>query len=67
MLAGRSARHCERLSRHANYELAEEVGSPDAFDPGSCARCHTGNGFLAWLPVLLGEEEGDGSKVGDHT
>jgi hypothetical protein len=45
-----------QLSRHANYELAEEEGLS-----GSCARCHTGNGFLAWLPVLLGEEEGDPS------
>jgi hypothetical protein len=43
-----------QLSRHANYTLAEEEGSS-----GNCSRCHTGNGFLAWLPVLLGEEEGD--------
>ncbi len=43
-----------QLSAHANYELAiDESGS------GSCARCHTGNGFLAWLPVLLGDEPGD--------
>jgi hypothetical protein len=45
-----------QLSRHANYELAEEEGLS-----GNCSRCHTGNGFLAWLPVLLGEEEGDPS------
>jgi hypothetical protein len=45
-----------QLSGHANYALAEEEGSS-----GSCSRCHTGNGFLAWLPVLLGEEEGEPS------
>jgi hypothetical protein len=40
-----------QLSGHANYELAiDESGS------GSCARCHTGNGFLAWLPVLLDDD-----------
>jgi hypothetical protein len=43
-----------QLSPHANYELAVDEG-----DSGSCSRCHTGNGFLAWLPVLLGEEDGD--------
>lgn len=37
-----------QLSGHANYELATEEG-----ENGSCARCHTANGFLAWLPVLL--------------
>ncbi|MCO6436043.1 MAG: hypothetical protein J5J06_03045 [Phycisphaerae bacterium] len=37
-----------QLSRHANYELAAEEGTN-----GSCARCHSANGFLAWLPVLL--------------
>jgi len=43
-----------QLSGHANYELAVDEG-----DSGSCSRCHTGNGFLAWLPVLLGDEPGD--------
>ena len=43
-----------QLSAHANYELAIEEGGS-----GSCSRCHTGNGFLAWLPVLLGDEPGD--------
>jgi hypothetical protein len=43
-----------QLSGHANYELAIDEG-----DDGSCSRCHTGNGFLAWLPVLTGDEPGD--------
>jgi hypothetical protein len=37
-----------QLSGHANYELAIDEG-----ENGNCARCHTVNGFLAWLPVLL--------------
>jgi predicted CXXCH cytochrome family protein len=40
-----------QLSGHANYELAIDEGTN-----GSCARCHTVNGFLAWLPVLLDED-----------
>jgi hypothetical protein len=40
-----------QLSGHANYELAI-----DESESGSCARCHTGNGFLAWLPVLLDDD-----------
>jgi hypothetical protein len=43
-----------QLSRHANYELAVDEG-----ESGNCARCHTGNGFLTWLPVLLGDTPGD--------
>jgi hypothetical protein len=43
-----------QLSAHANYELAVEEG-----DSGNCSRCHTANGFLTWLPVLLGDEPGD--------
>ncbi len=40
-----------QLSGHANYELAiDESGS------GNCSRCHTGNGFLKWLPVLLDDD-----------
>ena len=37
-----------QLSSHANYSLAI-----DESESGSCARCHTANGFLAWLPILL--------------
>jgi hypothetical protein len=43
-----------QLSGHSNYELAVDEG-----DSGNCSRCHTANGFLAWLPVLLGDEPGD--------
>jgi hypothetical protein len=32
-----------QLSAHANYELAMEEGMS-----GSCAKCHTANGFVAW-------------------
>jgi hypothetical protein len=43
-----------QLSGHGNYELAiDESGS------GNCSRCHTGNGFLTWLPILTGDEPGD--------
>ncbi len=40
-----------QLSAHANYELAIEEGTS-----GNCSRCHTGNGFLEWLPVLLDDD-----------
>jgi hypothetical protein len=43
-----------QLSAHANYELAIEAGQR-----GTCSRCHTANGFLAWLPVLDGTVPGD--------
>ena len=43
-----------QLSGHANYELAGEEGTN-----GSCARCHSAQGFLEWLPILLGEKPGD--------
>jgi hypothetical protein len=43
-----------QLSDHANYELAIDEG-----ESGACSRCHTANGFLAWLPILLGEAPGD--------
>jgi len=43
-----------QLSKHANYEVAIDEG-----ESGNCSRCHTGNGFLTWLPVLLGDEPGD--------
>ncbi len=40
-----------QLSKHANYEVAIDEG-----DSGNCSRCHTGNGFLTWLPVLLDDD-----------
>ncbi len=40
-----------QLSPHANYELAIERSTS-----GSCSRCHTANGFLEWLPVLLDDD-----------
>jgi formate-dependent nitrite reductase cytochrome c552 subunit len=40
-----------QLSGHANFELAIDEG-----ESGSCSRCHTANGFLAWLPVLLDDD-----------
>lgn len=40
-----------QLSGHANYELAVDEG-----ESGSCARCHTANGFLAWLPILMDDD-----------
>jgi hypothetical protein len=40
-----------QLSGHANYELAIDEG-----DSGNCSRCHTGNGFLTWLPALLDDD-----------
>lgn len=43
-----------QLSAHANFELAIDEG-----DSGNCSRCHTANGFLTWLPTLLGEKDGD--------
>jgi hypothetical protein len=49
---GEPARHGRyqqwQLSGHANYQLAiDRAGSAD------CSRCHTANGFLTWLPILL--------------
>jgi len=45
---GEPARHGRfqqwQLSNHADYELAAERGAED----GNCARCHSGNGFVAW-------------------
>jgi hypothetical protein len=40
-----------QLSGHANYELAIDEG-----DSGNCSRCHTANGFLEWLPILLDDD-----------
>ena len=51
-----------QLSGHNNYELAIDEGQN-----GTCARCHTSNGFLEWVPVLLGQvpgkEPGDSVQV----
>ncbi|MFN2200519.1 MAG: hypothetical protein ACK2UO_04900 [Caldilineaceae bacterium] len=33
-----------QLSNHADYDLARERGASS----GDCARCHSGNGFVAW-------------------
>lgn len=51
-----------QLSAHANYDLAIEEGQN-----GTCSKCHTGNGFLAWLPVLAGEVAGDPNDSVDVT
>jgi len=40
-----------QLSKHADYELAVEEG-----EGGNCARCHTGNGFLSWMPALADDD-----------
>jgi hypothetical protein len=54
---GEPARHGRyqqwQLSGHASYEvaLAENKGTN-----GNCARCHSANGFLTWLPVLLDDD-----------
>lgn len=40
-----------QLSSHANYDLALDEGGS-----GNCARCHTADGFLAWLPILLDDD-----------
>jgi hypothetical protein len=49
-----------QLSGHANYELAVEEG-----ESGSCARCHTANGFLAWLPALLDGDDANNDESVD--
>ncbi|RJP36814.1 MAG: hypothetical protein C4547_06745 [Phycisphaerales bacterium] len=40
-----------QLSGHANFPLAIDESTS-----GSCSRCHTVNGFLKWLPVLLDDD-----------
>ncbi|UCD78317.1 MAG: hypothetical protein JSW26_23355 [Desulfobacterales bacterium] len=40
-----------QLSKHADYELAIEEG-----ESGTCSRCHTGNGFLSWIPALVDDD-----------
>jgi len=48
-----------QLSKHADYELAIEEG-----ESGNCSRCHTGNGFLTWVPALVdADPENDGDNV----
>jgi hypothetical protein len=37
-----------QLSKHADYELAVDEG-----ESGNCSRCHTANGFLTWVDILL--------------
>jgi hypothetical protein len=55
---GEPARHGRyqqwQLSGHANYEVARAEGTN-----GTCAKCHSANGFLEWLPILMGEVPGD--------
>ncbi len=41
-------------AKHADYEVAVEESQS-----GTCSKCHSGNGFLAWLPVLIGTTPGD--------
>ena len=54
---GEPTRHARyqqwQISGHGNYVLANEEGMS-----GSCAKCHTVNGFLEWVPVLLGQVPG---------
>lgn len=38
-----------QLSGHADYAVALDEGKGTN---GSCARCHSANGFLTWLPIL---------------
>ena len=40
-------------SKHANYNLAMEAGSVEkrGESAGVCGRCHTGQGFIAWLAM----------------
>ncbi len=39
-----------QLSGHANYTLADEEGMN-----GTCAKCHTANGFIAWIDSNFSE------------
>ncbi len=40
-----------QLSKHANYETAQAEAR------GSCAKCHTGQGFVAWVKAGFGDFE----------
>jgi hypothetical protein len=42
-----------QLSGHADYSVALEG---DKGTSGSCSRCHSANGFLTWLPILLDDD-----------
>ncbi len=42
-----------QLSGHADYSVALDEGKGTN---GSCARCHSANGFLTWLPILLDDD-----------
>jgi formate-dependent nitrite reductase cytochrome c552 subunit len=52
---GEPTRHARfqqwQVSGHGNYELAIGEG-----DSGDCARCHTANGFLAWVPAQTDDD-----------
>jgi hypothetical protein len=43
-----------QLSGHADYSIALDE---DKGTSGSCSRCHSANGFLTWLPILLDDDE----------
>ena len=43
-----------QLSGHGNFELAIAEGTS-----GSCAKCHTANGFMAWAPIVSGQVPGN--------
>ena len=52
---GEPTRHARfqqwQVSGHGNYELAIGEG-----DSGDCSRCHTANGFLAWVPAQTDDD-----------
>ena len=54
---GEPARHGRfqqwQLSNHADYDLARERGTTN----GNCARCHSGNGFVAWNKLDFDPDE----------
>lgn len=49
-----------QLSGHANYETAIAEGTSS-----SCATCHSGNGFLQWVPLLLDNDPDNNSITVD--
>lgn len=54
---GEPARHGRfqqwQLSNHADYDLARSRGASS----GNCARCHSGNGFVAWSKLDFDPEQ----------
>ncbi len=52
---GEPARHGRfqqwQLSPHANYELVLEEA-----ENNNCGRCHSANGFIAWVPALTDDD-----------